>query len=42
MWTSVVEISVNSPNVNPGIEAIWLPDLFPLAFILQTQAEIPV
>ena len=42
MWTAVVEIPINSANINPGIEAIRLPDLLPLALILQTQTEIPV
>ena len=39
---TVVEASVNCSNVNPGVEAVGLPDLFPLALVVQTQAEVPV
>lgn len=39
---TVVEASVDCSNINPGVEAVRLPDLFPLALVVQTQAEVPV
>ena len=42
MWTPAVKVSVNCSNINPRVETIWFPDLFPLALVLQTQTEVPV